>query len=190
MNSTVAGEQVATTRAYEHEGRRYLLTDTVGFIRRLPHQLVEGFAATLEETLVADVLLHVADASVAAAQLDAMVGAVDDVLAEIGADELPRRTACSTRSTGSTRSAVGRRSRANRFPRRPAGLGATTRRGPRRVAKERIAERFAGRHEAVRQLVPYEDGRALSELYALGAPIEGREDTPEGVLLLARLALR
>ena len=52
-----------TTRAFEHEGRRYLVTDTVGFIRRLPHQLVEGFAATLEETLVADLVLHVVDAS-------------------------------------------------------------------------------------------------------------------------------
>ena len=41
-----------TTRGFEHDGRRYLVTDTVGFIRRLPHQLVEGFAATLEETLV------------------------------------------------------------------------------------------------------------------------------------------
>ena len=52
-----------TTRWFEHDGRRYLVTDTVGFIRRLPHQLVEGFAATLEETLVADLVLHVADAS-------------------------------------------------------------------------------------------------------------------------------
>src|SRR5881409_1171640 len=42
------------TRGFEQEGRRYLVTDTVGFVRRLPHQLVEGFAATLEETLVAD----------------------------------------------------------------------------------------------------------------------------------------
>src|SRR5262249_12612186 len=40
-----------TTRAFEYEGRRCLVTDTVGFIRRLPHQLVEGFAATLDETL-------------------------------------------------------------------------------------------------------------------------------------------
>src|SRR5262249_51758235 len=43
-----------TTRSFDHEGRRYLVTDTVGFVTRLPHQLVEGFAATLEETLVAD----------------------------------------------------------------------------------------------------------------------------------------
>ena len=52
-----------TTRAFDHEGRRYLITDTVGFIRRLPHELVEGFASTLEETLSADLVLHVLDAS-------------------------------------------------------------------------------------------------------------------------------
>ena len=46
-------------------GRRYLLTDTVGFIRKLPHQLVDAFAATLEEALHADLILHVADASAA-----------------------------------------------------------------------------------------------------------------------------
>src|SRR5579884_2199471 len=52
-----------TTRAFDYDGRKYLVTDTVGFVRRLPHQLVEGFAATLEETLVADLVLHVVDAS-------------------------------------------------------------------------------------------------------------------------------
>src|SRR5207248_9237683 len=72
-----------TTRGFEFEGRRYLVTDTVGFIRRLPHQLVEGFASTLEETLVADLVLHVADASVAEERLDEMVRAVQDVLQEI-----------------------------------------------------------------------------------------------------------
>src|ERR671930_1961186 len=51
------------TRAYRHHGRRYLLTDTVGFIRKLPHQLVEAFKATLEETALADLILHVVDAS-------------------------------------------------------------------------------------------------------------------------------
>ena len=59
-----------TTRGFEHEGKRYLVTDTVGFIRRLPTQLVEGFASTLEETLVADLVLHVADASAPEERLD------------------------------------------------------------------------------------------------------------------------
>src|SRR5436305_8629545 len=71
-----------TTRGFEHDGRRYLVTDTVGFIRRLPHQLVEGFAATLEETLVADLVLHVVDGSVPEPRLELMVQAVESVLRE------------------------------------------------------------------------------------------------------------
>src|SRR5258707_3851805 len=74
-----------TTRGFEHEGRRYLVTDTVGFVRRLPHQLVEGFAATLEETLVADFVLHVVDGSATEQQLGAQIAAVDAVLRETGA---------------------------------------------------------------------------------------------------------
>ncbi len=80
-----------TTRGFEHDGRRYLVTDTVGFIRRLPHQLVEGFASTLEETLVADLVLHVVDASVEEERLREMVRAVEDVLHEIGATEAAGR---------------------------------------------------------------------------------------------------
>src|SRR5207245_402386 len=75
-----------TTRGFEVDGRKYLLTDTVGFIRKLPHQLVEGFAATLEETLVADLILHVADASAGDDELDEMRAAVDEVLADIGSE--------------------------------------------------------------------------------------------------------
>src|SRR6187455_1641279 len=78
-----------TTRSFEQDGKRYLVTDTVGFIRRLPHQLVEGFASTLEETLVADLVLHVVDASAPEERLDEHVRAVDDVLKVIGADDLP-----------------------------------------------------------------------------------------------------
>ena len=94
-----------TTRGFEHDGRRYLVTDTVGFIRRLPHQLVEGFAATLEETLVADLVLHVADASAPrGASSSAMVAAVEEVLAEIGAAELPDRARAEQDRPRSTRS--------------------------------------------------------------------------------------
>ena len=52
-----------TTRSLELSGRDYLLTDTVGFIEKLPHQLVEAFKATLEETVLADLIVHVVDAS-------------------------------------------------------------------------------------------------------------------------------
>ena len=56
--------------------------------------------------------------------------------------------------------------------------------------RARIAERFAERYESVRLLLPYEQGAKLNELYALGAPIEQREDTSEGVLVIARLPRR
>src|SRR5215210_5981863 len=78
------------TRSFEITGRQYLITDTVGFIRKLPHQLVDAFAATLEEALEADLILHVVDASVPEEDMSAMVAAVDEVLAEIGADDRPR----------------------------------------------------------------------------------------------------
>ena len=78
-----------TTRTFEHEGKRYLVTDTVGFIRRLPTQLVEGFASTLEETLVADLVLHVVDGSLPTAQIAEQRAAVETVLGEIGAGDLP-----------------------------------------------------------------------------------------------------
>jgi GTP-binding protein HflX len=66
-----------------------LLSDTVGFIHKLPHQLVEAFKSTLEEVRTADLLLHVVDASSPAR--DAHVAVVEDVLAEIGAEERPVR---------------------------------------------------------------------------------------------------
>jgi GTP-binding protein HflX len=68
-------------------GREFLLTDTVGFIRKLPHHLVAAFRATLEEVLQADLLLHVVDA--AHPQAAEQIGAVNDVLRQLGAAERP-----------------------------------------------------------------------------------------------------
>jgi GTP-binding protein HflX len=65
-----------------------ILADTVGFIAHLPHKLVEAFKATLEETLNADLLLHVIDA--ASAEREDNIYQVEDVLGEIGAEEIPR----------------------------------------------------------------------------------------------------
>lgn len=65
-----------------------VLADTVGFIRHLPHTLVEAFQATLEETVHADLLLHVVDAS--SPDREAQIAAVQGVLAEIGADRIPQ----------------------------------------------------------------------------------------------------
>jgi GTP-binding protein HflX len=56
--------------------------------------------------------------------------------------------------------------------------------------RRRVAERFAERFRSVRLLVPYEEGRVLTELYELGAPIEERTDRSDGVLVVARLPQR
>jgi GTP-binding protein HflX len=56
--------------------------------------------------------------------------------------------------------------------------------------RERIADRFADRFEPVRLFLPYDEGGKLAELYALGAPIDEREDHPDGVLVRARLPRR
>jgi GTPase len=174
-----------TTRAFEHEGRRYLLTDTVGFIRRLPHDLVEGFAATLEETLSADLVLHVLDASAPEEEIDQMVAAVDEVLGEIGAGELPVEVVLNKIDAVDP---LGRRRLANRFP-GALQISALAGEGLAEL-RARVAERFAERFELVRLLVPYEDGAKLAELYELGTPIDERKDTDEGVFIRARLPRR
>ena len=174
-----------TTRGFEHEGRKYLITDTVGFVRRLPHELVEGFAATLEETLVADLVLHVVDASAPEERVVEMIAAVTGVLHDIGADELPIELVLNkVDAADETR----RRALSNRYP-GALQVSALTGEGMDEL-RARVADRFSDLFEPVRLLLPYQDGGKLNELYALGAPIEQREDTSEGVLVVARLPRR
>ena len=174
-----------TTRGFVRDGRRYLVTDTVGFIRRLPHQLVEGFAATLEETVDADLVLHVADASVPDERLDETIGAVEAVLAEIGAAELPLELVLNKIDQVDP---LRRRRLANRFP-GSVEISALTGEGL-DALRARIAERFGERLRSVRLLVPYDQGKVLTELYECGAPIEERLDTAEGVVVVAQLPHR
>jgi GTP-binding protein HflX len=174
-----------TTRGFEHRGKRYLLTDTVGFIRRLPTQLVEGFASTLEETLVADLVLHVVDASLSDDVLSEQIRAVETVLSDIGAGDVPVELVVNKIDL---LDALARRRVANRFPgaihvSAVEGTGLTE-------LKARIAERFADRYDEVRLLVPYDQGSVLADLYALGAPIDERTDTEAGVVVRARLPHR
>jgi GTP-binding protein HflX len=171
-----------TTREFEHDGKRYLVTDTVGFIRRLPTQLVEGFAATLEETLVADLVLHVADASLADERLTETISAVEALLASIGADDIPVELVL---NKVDLLDPLTRRRVEHAFPRAllvSAGTGEGL-----DTLQDRIADLFSDRFEDVRLLVPYSDGKTLAALYDLGAPIAERRDTAEGVRIRARL---
>ena len=166
-------------------GKRYLVTDTVGFIRRLPTQLVEGFAATLEETLVADLVLHVADGSLSEDRLRETIAAVHTVLTEIGANDVPVELVLNKIDLLDP---LARRRLSHAFP-RALQVSAETGEGLEEL-KLRVAELFSDRFEDVRLLVPYEDGRALAALYDLGAPIAERRDTADGVRVRARLPRR
>jgi GTPase len=171
-----------TTRAFREEGRAYLVTDTVGFIRKLPHELVEAFAATLEETLAGDLVLLVGDASAGEEGLREQLAEVELVLAGIGADAIPHLLVLNKVDQVD---ALSRRRLRNRFPDAVA-ISARTGEGLDEL-KRRIAEFFADRFVDVRLLVPHEDGGELSALYRTGAPITAREDAAEGVLVTARL---
>ena len=172
-----------TTRGFEHDGRRYLVTDTVGFIRRLPHQLVEGFAATLEETLAADLVLHVVDASASDERMEEMLAAVDAVLADVGADELPVQIVLNKIDLVDP---LKRRRLVNMFP-GATQVSAETGEGLDEL-RAAVARRFAERFEPVRLLIPYNAGDKLAELYELGAPVDERLDRAEGVFVRARLS--
>jgi GTPase len=184
-----------TTRSFEISGRTYLMTDTVGFIRKLPHQLVEAFSATLEEALGADLVVHVADASVPEESLHEMLAAVDDVLEETGAGDRPRLLALNKIDLlgDDDRSGAGqpapsrtarRRELSFRFPDAVQVSGAT---GEGLGAlSEAIEARFLATLRPMDLLVPYEEGGSLSELHDLAGELE-REDTAEGVLVRARV---
>ncbi len=170
-----------TTRLLRTGGRDYLLTDTVGFIRKLPHQLVEAFGATLEETRLADLILHVVDASVPEDELLAMTAAVEDVLLEIGADAVPELLVLA-KADG-----IDDERRAELQRRHPGAVlvSAVTGEGIDTLT-QRIEEEFARTLHDVELLIPYEAGARLAELHLLAGDLE-REDTPDGVRVMARL---
>jgi GTP-binding protein HflX len=170
-----------TTRVMRAGGRDYLVTDTVGFIRKLPHQLVEAFGATLEETRLADLILHVVDGSAPEDELVMMAAAVDEVLTEIGADEVPRLLVLSKADlTGADR----RLELANRHP-DAIVVSAVTGEGIDALS-ERIVEEFASWLIDVELLIPFSQGGRLAELHELAGDLV-REDTGDGVRVSVKL---
>jgi GTP-binding protein HflX len=177
-----------TTRTLRLSGRPYLLTDTVGFISKLPHQLVDAFAATLEETRRAELLLHVLDASAPESHAAIMQRSVDQTLEEIGVGERPRVLVL---NKVDLLDEAAREELRLRHPDAVLVSGATGE-GLDELG-ERIEAELAHTLRRVELLVPYADGGSLAELHDIAGEVS-REDTADGVrvraLLPARLADR
>jgi GTP-binding protein HflX len=170
-----------TTRAYDFEGQTFLLTDTVGFIRKLPHQLIEAFHSTLEETLVAHLVLHVADASRDDEELEQTVDAVERVLNEIEAASIPRLLVLNKSDL------IDSQQRAFLKRRYPEALFTSAlKEDGLKELKQAVRDFFSARMVPVKLLFPYGDGKAIGEIYQLGADVE-IESAPEGVIIRARL---
>src|SRR4051794_30798595 len=168
-----------TTRLLRLHGRPYLLTDTVGFIRKLPHQLVEAFGATLEETRLADLILHVVDASAPEEERMGMLAAVEDVLEETGAGDRPRLLVLNKAD------AIDAAGRAELGHRHPGAIlvSALTGEGLEALG-DTVEEAFRSTLRPVDLLLPYAEGGRLAELHDVAGELE-RTDTPEGVRVKA-----
>lgn len=170
-----------TTRTLEVDGRTVLLTDTVGFIRKLPHQVVDAFAATLEEALSAELVLHVVDASMEEGDLKEMIQAVDDVLVETGVIEQDSHLVLNKVDLVTPER---KEELVYRFP--GASLVSAVTGDGLDELRETIAVKLAARLVPVDLLVPYKDGEVLDTLHQQAADLH-REDRGDGVRVTAKL---
>jgi GTP-binding protein HflX len=169
----------AVRRARMPSGRNFTLTDTVGFVRHLPHQLVDAFRATLEEIAQADLILHVVDGSDPdpAAQLSA----VRDVLREIGAGDVPELVVINKADMADPIAVEALRLR----ERDCAVVSALTGEG----IDDLLAtlERVLPRHDReVRAVVPYGRGDLIARAHEAGEVLDV-EHGPDGTLVRARV---
>jgi GTP-binding protein HflX len=174
----------SATRAVELDGGyRALVTDTVGFIRKLPHNLVASFRATLEEIAEADLLVHVIDAS--SPSWEHQVEAVDEALHAIDADLRPTLLAFNKidQLTHGEEEALRRRAAELLGPHvfttvcEPDGLA---------DLEDELRRRAAADRPTVRVSVPVTDGRTIAEAYREAEVLE-REETDSVVVLTARV---
>jgi GTP-binding protein HflX len=168
-----------TTRTLRLSGRPYLLTDTVGFISKLPHQLVDAFAATLEETRRAELLAHVLDASAPEEYASVMAHSVDRTLEEIGAGDRARVLVLNKIDL------LDEAAREELRLRHPDAilLSARTGEGLSELG-ERIERELAHTLRRMELLVPYDEGGSLAELHDIAGDVS-REDTADGVRVRA-----
>jgi GTP-binding protein HflX len=170
-----------TTRSYESSGRDYLLTDTVGFIEKLPHQLVEAFKATLEETVLADLIVHVIDAAAPEQRRLLDIGAVDEVLEEIGAGEKPRLLVLNKADL------LDADARHEVLVHHPDAVLVSALNGEGIEGLRSAIERaFEDTLAEVELLVPYAQGGRLHELHEVAGDLD-RTEREDGVLVRAKV---
>ena len=160
------------------DGRTAVLTDTVGFVRKLPHQLVEAFKSTLEQTIRADLLLHVVDAS--HVEPKDHIEAVDQVLMQIGAGDVPRILAM---NKSDRLEPDARRRLEGRFP-DAVFVSATTGAGLEGLL-ESVASRLAASQTIAEYVIPFDRGDVRSQLHELGE-VQQEDAAEEGWRMMVK----
>lgn len=158
-------------------GEKVFLTDTVGFVRKLPHQLVQAFKSTLDVVIDADLLIHVVDAS--AHDPEGQIRAVTDVLNEIGANEIPQLVVFNKIDIAEEPAALLRRYEGS------MSVSAVTGEGSEELL-DAIADRLAIMNTMVDVLVPFDRGDIIAELHRSGQ-VMSEQATDEGMKYRARL---
>ncbi len=171
-----------TSRSYRYRDRDYVITDTVGFIRKLPHSLVDAFASTLEETTLADLVLVVADASLEPPEIAAREQTVSEVLDMLGS-RAPRVVVFNKID----RLDDGRLARLRALY--PEAVFIAAARGEGLDAlQERLARFFDRVLVSVRLLFPYAAAGEMHRLRGVASDVR-EEHTPDGVVFDARLPI-
>jgi GTP-binding protein HflX len=168
-----------TRRTETADSRVFTLTDTVGFIRHLPHDLVEAFRSTLEESVSADLLLHVVDGS--DSDPFGQIAAVRTVLADIGAAEVPEQLVVNKTDAADPDTLLALR---GRYP-DAVFVSARTGSGIDEL-RERVEERLPRPEVEVRALVPYDRGDLINKIHLTGEFVSS-EHTEHGTRVVARV---
>jgi GTP-binding protein HflX len=178
-NALFATLDPTTRRTTTSDGRVYTFTDTVGFVRHLPHDIVEAFRSTLEEVADADLLLHVVDGS--HADPLAQIQAVREVLAEIGASDVPEIIVINKGDLADQLAL------APILHREPRSLVVSARTGEGMDKLKALVEASLPRPDvAVDALVPYDRGDLVSRVHSEGS-VDQLEHTADGTRLAARV---
>lgn len=169
-----------TRRVILGNGREVLITDTVGFIRKLPHDLIEAFKSTLEEVLYADLLIHVVDGS--NPDYEEQISVVMEVLRELGADDKPTIMAI------------------NKIDKCPGKFAAEEYIGAENVAYISASEKIGllqlleliEKHSAMQSsiaqlLIPYGDGSVISEIYGSANEVIEEQYREDGIYIKAEV---